>query len=166
MFSFFLYRSPVPSVLCRRCYAKLRVAKPKPYNLTNPAQKAHPEIYGRESNSGPDIQKKPSRSTETRAPEPSSDSSNAHPPPPPPPPPPPRGPLQRALHASLFILPVIPIAFLFTEHVGQITRVNGPSMTPYLNENYATMHSSKDVIVVNRVNAAKNLKRGMVVTFR
>lgn len=36
-------------------------------------------------------------------------------------------------------------------------------MTPYLNENFAEMHTKRDLVLVYK--SAKELKRGMVVTF-
>ena len=44
--------------------------------------------------------------------------------------------------------------------------MRGPSMTPYLNEEYATSHLKSDMVLVNMFSPAKDLKRGMVVTFR
>lgn len=56
----------------------------------------------------------------------------------------------------------------------QIMWVSGPSMTPYLNEDYDRMHTKSDMILVNmwsmhRIlpwNNYRRLERGMVVTFR
>lgn len=72
------------------------------------------------------------------------------------------------------LAPAIPICLFFSEHVMQIMWVSGPSMTPYLNEDYDQMHTKSDMILVNmwsmhRLLPWKNdrrLERGMVVTFR
>jgi inner membrane protease subunit 2 len=72
------------------------------------------------------------------------------------------------------LAPAIPICYFFSEHVMQIMWVSGPSMMPYLNEDYDQMHTKSDIILVNmwsmhRLLPWKNyrrLERGMVVTFR
>ncbi|EED19414.1 mitochondrial inner membrane protease subunit Imp2, putative [Talaromyces stipitatus ATCC 10500] len=72
------------------------------------------------------------------------------------------------------IAPIVPIGIFFSEHVLQIMWVSGPSMTPYLNENYEQTHTESDVILVNLWpwgsmwpwNMTRRLERGMVVTFR
>ncbi|PGG95493.1 hypothetical protein AJ79_10030 [Helicocarpus griseus UAMH5409] len=43
--------------------------------------------------------------------------------------------------------------------------VNGPSMTPYLNEGYGETNVTKDMVLVKKANAAEGLQRGMVVVF-
>ncbi|KAL4921985.1 peptidase S24/S26A/S26B/S26C, partial [Aspergillus aurantiobrunneus] len=76
------------------------------------------------------------------------------------------------------VAPVLPIGFFFSEHILQLRWVNGPSMTPYLNEDYETMHTKKDVVLVNMWpfggagfslpwrERKRRLERGMVVLFR
>lgn len=51
--------------------------------------------------------------------------------------------------------------------------MRGPSMTPYLNEDYAQMHTKSDMVLVNMWpwggwpwERKRRLERGMVVTFR
>lgn len=53
--------------------------------------------------------------------------------------------------------------------------VSGPSMTPYLNEDYEQMHTKRDMVLVNMWpwggagwpwERTRRLERGMVVTFR
>ncbi|KAL1960662.1 hypothetical protein VTO42DRAFT_7241 [Malbranchea cinnamomea] len=44
--------------------------------------------------------------------------------------------------------------------------VNGPSMTPYLNEDYAMTHMQRDMVLVKSVRRGQKLERGMVVVFR
>lgn len=53
--------------------------------------------------------------------------------------------------------------------------VRGPSMTPYLNEDYEEMHTKSDMVLVNMwpwggagwpFGGKRRLERGMVVTFR
>jgi mitochondrial inner membrane protease subunit 2 len=72
------------------------------------------------------------------------------------------------------ILPLIPVGLFFSEHVMKIMWVSGPSMTPYLNEDFDLMHTKSDIVLVNmwaihRMLPWKRnhrLERGMVVTFR
>ncbi|PGH23104.1 hypothetical protein AJ80_02878 [Polytolypa hystricis UAMH7299] len=66
---------------------------------------------------------------------------------------------------AAFIAPLVPIGYLFSEHVAQIMWVSGPSMTPYLNEDYGEAHQKKDIVVVNRWKPTDGLRRGMVVAF-
>ncbi|KAL5049263.1 hypothetical protein BDW71DRAFT_176487 [Aspergillus fruticulosus] len=70
--------------------------------------------------------------------------------------------------------PIVPIGLYLSEYVGQILLVNGPSMTPYLNEDYDTMHTKKDVVLVKmwpglsafRWGQRKmRIERGMLVLF-
>lgn len=69
---------------------------------------------------------------------------------------------------------LVPIGIFFHEHVAGLRWVRGPSMTPYLNEDYDEMHTKKDVVLVSmwpwgRVwpwERQRRLERGMVVTFR
>lgn len=74
-----------------------------------------------------------------------------------------------------FLVPAIPIGIFFSEHVFQVMWVRGPSMTPYLNEDYETMHTKSDMVLVNMWpwggsgwpwERKRRLERGMVVTFR
>lgn len=53
--------------------------------------------------------------------------------------------------------------------------MRGPSMTPYLNEDYEEMHTKSDMVLVNKwpwsgaswpFGRKRRLERGMVVTFR
>ncbi|OJD15437.1 signal peptidase I [Emergomyces pasteurianus Ep9510] len=54
---------------------------------------------------------------------------------------------------------------LLSDHVVQVMWVNGPSMTPCLNEGYGETHLVKDMILVKKWEPARSLRRGMVVTF-
>ncbi|EEH50088.1 uncharacterized protein PADG_06167 [Paracoccidioides brasiliensis Pb18] len=54
---------------------------------------------------------------------------------------------------------------LFSEHVVQVMWVNGTSMKPYLNEGYEETHLVKDMMLVKKWNPARDLRRGMVITF-
>lgn len=74
-----------------------------------------------------------------------------------------------------FLVPAIPIGIFFSEHVFQVMWVRGPSMTPYLNEDYERMHTKSDMVLVNMWpwggsgwpwERKRRLERGMVVTFR
>lgn len=65
------------------------------------------------------------------------------------------------------------IGLYFTEHVAQLLPVRGPSMTPYLNKDYDTNHTKKDVVLVRMWpwgvwawERQRILERGMLVTFR
>lgn len=72
------------------------------------------------------------------------------------------------------IAPIVPVGIFFSEHILQLMWVAGPSMTPYLNENYEQTHTESDVILVNLWpwgtlwpwNRTRTLERGMIVTFR
>lgn len=44
--------------------------------------------------------------------------------------------------------------------------MRGPSMTPCLNEEYATSNLKSDMVLVNMWKPGRELRRGMVVTFR
>lgn len=74
-----------------------------------------------------------------------------------------------------FLAPAIPIGIFFSEHVFQVMWVRGPSMTPYLNEEYDQMQTKMDMVLVNMWPWAgagwpwerrRRLERGMIVTFR
>ncbi|OAX82819.1 hypothetical protein ACJ72_02823, partial [Emergomyces africanus] len=53
---------------------------------------------------------------------------------------------------------------LLSDHLVQVMWVNGPSMTPCLNEGYGETHLVKDMILVKKWEPARSLRRGMVVT--
>lgn len=57
---------------------------------------------------------------------------------------------------------VTPFIF-FWDHCYQLTWIRGPSMTPYLNEDYKTTQTQRDCVLVNRWAPVKDLQRGMVV---
>lgn len=83
-------------------------------------------------------------------------------------------PLRRTARVIRYLAPVLPIALFFSEHVFQVMWVRGPSMTPYLNEDYAEMHTRSDMVLVHMWpwgsswpwRQERRLERGMVVTFR
>lgn len=58
----------------------------------------------------------------------------------------------------------IPAVVFFNENVGEVHRITGASMYPYLNTNY-NEGQSKDLCWVNKWNAGHNLQRGMLVSF-
>ncbi|OJJ36520.1 hypothetical protein ASPWEDRAFT_97262, partial [Aspergillus wentii DTO 134E9] len=73
------------------------------------------------------------------------------------------------------LAPIVPIGMFFSEHVLQVMWVRGPSMTPYINENYEQMRTASDMVLVNMWpwggggwpwERKRRLERGMVVTFR
>lgn len=53
----------------------------------------------------------------------------------------------------------------FNEHVGEVGRINGPSMYPYLNTSY-NENLKKDLCWINKWNPTSDLRRGMIVAFR
>ncbi|PKY05816.1 LexA/Signal peptidase, partial [Aspergillus campestris IBT 28561] len=84
-------------------------------------------------------------------------------------------PFRRTLRTLRILAPLVPIGLFFSEHVSQIMWVRGPSMTPYLNEDYHATHSTSDMVLVNMWpfggggwpwQRSRRLERGMVVTFR
>lgn len=87
-------------------------------------------------------------------------------------------PVRTTFRVLRFLAPMIPIGIFFAEHVVQVMWVRGPSMTPYLNEDYETMHTKGDMVLVNMWpwgrgggggwpwEKQRRLERGMVVTFR
>ncbi|PYH48682.1 putative mitochondrial inner membrane protease subunit Imp2 [Aspergillus saccharolyticus JOP 1030-1] len=83
-------------------------------------------------------------------------------------------PFRRSVRALGATLPLLPIGLFFSEHILQVMWVRGPSMTPYLNEDYEQMHTTSDMVLVNMWGGGgfwpwerkRRLERGMVVTFR
>lgn len=83
-------------------------------------------------------------------------------------------PVRRTFRVLRVLAPIIPISLFFSEHVAQIMWVRGPSMTPYLNEDYDQMQTQSDMVLVNMWPwgpvfpwaRSKRIERGMVVTFR
>ncbi|KAJ5950193.1 Peptidase S24/S26A/S26B [Penicillium vulpinum] len=83
-------------------------------------------------------------------------------------------PVRRVCRTFRWAVPMLPIALFFPEHVMQVMWVRGPSMTPYLNEEYAETQTKSDIVMVNMwpwgsLTPFKNerkLERGMIVTFR
>ncbi|KAG2419632.1 hypothetical protein HFD88_004428 [Aspergillus terreus] len=84
-------------------------------------------------------------------------------------------PIRSTFRALRILAPIIPIGLFFSEHVAQVMWVRGPSMTPYLNEDYDQMHTKSDMVLVNMWpwsgsgwpwERKRHLERGMVVTFR
>ncbi|KAL1963056.1 hypothetical protein VTN77DRAFT_8702 [Rasamsonia byssochlamydoides] len=83
-------------------------------------------------------------------------------------------PVRRTFRVLRILAPVVPIGIFFSEHVLQVMWVRGPSMTPYLNEDYAEMQTRSDMVLVNMWpwgwgwpwQRRRRLERGMVVTFR
>jgi len=83
-------------------------------------------------------------------------------------------PVRRAGRTLRWLAPMIPIALFFPEHVMQVMWVRGPSMTPYLNEDYDKSQTKLDMVLVNMwpwgsiipFQKERKLERGMVVTFR
>lgn len=83
-------------------------------------------------------------------------------------------PIRRTFRVLGALSPIIPIAVAFHEHVMQTMWVKGPSMTPYLNEDWAQTHVQRDLLLVNLwlrqglpwKNRSIRLERGMVVSFR
>lgn len=82
-------------------------------------------------------------------------------------------PVRRTFRVLRALAPIVPIGIFFSEHVFQVMWVRGPSMTPYLNEDWAEMQTRSDMVLVNMWpwggwpwERKRRLERGMVVTFR
>lgn len=82
-------------------------------------------------------------------------------------------PVQRTCRGLRILAPLVPISLFFSEHVMQVMWVRGPSMTPYLNEDYHENHTKSDMVLVSMMPSrvwpwerTRRLERGMVVTFR
>lgn len=82
-------------------------------------------------------------------------------------------PIQRTCRGLRILAPIVPISLFFSEHVMQVMWVRGPSMTPYLNEDYHQNHTKSDMVLVSMMpyrvwpwERQRRLERGMVVTFR
>ncbi|CAL5867920.1 uncharacterized protein PFLUO_LOCUS2142 [Penicillium psychrofluorescens] len=83
-------------------------------------------------------------------------------------------PIRRSMRVARVLAPLLPISLWVSEHVYQVMWVRGPSMTPYLNENYEEMNTASDMVLVNMWpwekiwpgQTSRRLERGMVVTFR
>ncbi|KAJ5793528.1 hypothetical protein N7457_000127 [Penicillium paradoxum] len=83
-------------------------------------------------------------------------------------------PVRRACGTLRWLAPIIPIGLFFPEHVMQVMWVRGPSMTPYLNEDYAQTQTQSDMVLVSMwpwgsiipFQKERKLERGMIVTFR
>lgn len=78
-----------------------------------------------------------------------------------------------AFRVALVVAPIFPISYAIRENVMRTIWVNGPSMTPYLNEDWAQMHTERDLVLMNKWlwkgpwgNRYKRLERGMVVAFQ
>jgi mitochondrial inner membrane protease subunit 2 len=59
----------------------------------------------------------------------------------------------------------VPAVIFFNGNVGELTRINGPSMYPYLNTSY-NEDLKKDLCWVSKWNPTRNLQRGMLVSFQ
>ncbi|KAJ5247695.1 hypothetical protein N7468_002678 [Penicillium chermesinum] len=78
------------------------------------------------------------------------------------------------LRTSIYIAPLFPIYWAFNEYVMHTLWVNGPSMTPYLNEDWPEMHTQRDLLLMNSSlwtgfpwnTKVARLERGMVVSFQ
>ncbi|KAH2984357.1 hypothetical protein KXW58_009445 [Aspergillus fumigatus] len=84
-------------------------------------------------------------------------------------------PIRRTFRVLRILAPIVPIGIFFSEHVLQVMWVRGPSMTPFLNKDYETMHTKSDMVLVNMWpfggagwpwQRKRRLERGMIVTFR
>ncbi|KAE8138493.1 peptidase S24/S26A/S26B/S26C [Aspergillus pseudotamarii] len=84
-------------------------------------------------------------------------------------------PVRTGFRVLRILAPIVPIGLFFSEHVLGVMWVSGPSMTPYLNEDYEQMHTKRDMVLVNMWpwggagwpwERTRRLERGMVVTFR
>jgi mitochondrial inner membrane protease subunit 2 len=77
-----------------------------------------------------------------------------------------RGKFVREFNYYLFsLITWIPAVIFFNGNVGELTRINGPSMYPYLNTTY-NEDLKKDLCWVSKWNPTQNLERGMLVSFQ
>jgi inner membrane protease subunit 2 len=65
---------------------------------------------------------------------------------------------------SFVIVSWVPAAIFFKNNIGAVGEVGGESMYPYLNPTF-NEGFSKDLCWISKRNPAKNLQRGMIVTF-
>ncbi|KAG0153545.1 hypothetical protein PDIDSM_2199 [Penicillium digitatum] len=83
-------------------------------------------------------------------------------------------PVRQACRTLRWAVPILPIVLFSPEHVMQVMWVRGPSMTPYLNEEYAQTQTKSDIVMVSMwpwgsilpFKKERKLERGMIVTFR
>jgi hypothetical protein len=67
---------------------------------------------------------------------------------------------------SLRFLALVPIGIVLLEiFAPRLVWITGPSMTPYLNEDYGVKHLRRDLVLVQPVHRVEGLRRGMVVIF-
>jgi inner membrane protease subunit 2 len=59
----------------------------------------------------------------------------------------------------------VPVVIWFNTTVAELTRINGPSMYPFLNTRY-NESLSRDLCLNWKLYAQDDLRRGMIVTFR
>ncbi|KAH6671860.1 peptidase S24/S26A/S26B/S26C [Halenospora varia] len=76
------------------------------------------------------------------------------------------GQFARVFGYNLFIFATwIPAVIFFHDNIGEVTRISGPSMYPYLNTSY-NENQKEDRCWVNKFRPTQNLQRGMLVSFR
>jgi len=84
-------------------------------------------------------------------------------------------PLRRTCRVVGIFGTFLPIGLFFSSHVAQLVWVRGPSMTPYLNEDYDQSHTKSDMVLVSMWpyegwpwpgRRQRRIERGMIVTFR
>ena len=73
--------------------------------------------------------------------------------------------LGRFSHYFFRLLPWIPPAIMFNQYVGEPTFINGPSMYPFLNDQYNSS-LKQDICWNHKLYAGQDLEPGMIVTFR
>lgn len=82
--------------------------------------------------------------------------------------------VKRGVRALPLLATVVPIGMFISQHIYQIVWVRGPSMQPYLNEQYEQTTTEGDVVLVKMLpwfmwpwqkQARIELQRGMIVTF-
>jgi hypothetical protein len=76
-----------------------------------------------------------------------------------------KSPLRPFARYSLYIATWIPVAICFHDYVGGYIKVSGPSMYPYLNDNYNESLQQAMCLQVKWM-ARQHLNRGMIVTLR
>lgn len=73
--------------------------------------------------------------------------------------------LRQFVRYSLVAGSWIPIVFFVNQSVAELSRVNGPSMSPFFNERH-NESTARDVCLNCKFDARNGLQRGMIVSFR
>ena len=72
--------------------------------------------------------------------------------------------VRHGLYSIAAFLTWIPVLFFFQNHVAQVMRVTGPSMSPFLNTDHDSS-TERDAVFVSTYQPNNALRRGTVVAF-